>query len=79
MFLMFWRGCVFHCLESALDVQFGKDKAETLPVRTGLPSSVPLKKPLATLRLLGPVPLKPPRPPVVDLSCFQLPTFNGLQ
>lgn len=79
MFLMFWHGCVFPCLETAMDVPFGKDKAGTLFDRTGLPSSVPLKKPLAILRLLGPVPPKPPRPPIVDLSCFHYHTFNGLQ
>lgn len=79
MILMLWHCCVFHCLESALDKQLGKDKAEILPVRTALPSSVPLKKPLATPRSLGPMPPKPPRPPLVDLSCFLLHTLNGLE
>lgn len=79
MFLMLWHRSVFHCLESALDKQFGKVRAEILPVRTGLPSFVPLKKLLPTLRSLGPVPPKPPRPPLVDLSCFHLHTINGLE
>ncbi|TWW72887.1 hypothetical protein D4764_15G0002810, partial [Takifugu flavidus] len=63
--------------KSALDKPFGKEKAEILPVRMGLPSSGPLKKPLPPLRSLGPVPPKPPRPPVVDLSYFHLHTCNG--
>lgn len=67
------------CLESALGAQFGKDKAETVPVRTAPPSSVPLKTPLAALRVLGPVPPKPPRPPLVDLGCFHLHTGVGKQ
>lgn len=62
-----------------MDKPFGKEKAEIPPVRMGLPSSGPLKKPLPPLRSLGPVPPKPPRPPVVDLGYFHLHTCNGLE
>ncbi|XP_029309502.1 uncharacterized protein LOC115022598 isoform X2 [Cottoperca gobio] len=57
--------------KSAMNKQFGRDKA--LPsVRTGEPHpcSAPRKKPLPDLRSLGPLPSKPPRPPLVDLSCY---------
>ncbi|XP_034411841.1 uncharacterized protein si:ch211-188c16.1 isoform X2 [Cyclopterus lumpus] len=62
---------------SVLDKQFGWDKS--LPSdRTGEPhsSSAPRKRPLPDLRLLGPLPPKPHRPPSVDLSCYLRPTVN---
>ncbi|KAI3375215.1 hypothetical protein L3Q82_021721, partial [Scortum barcoo] len=64
--------------KSALDKQFGRDKAEPPSVRTGEPHppSAPPKKPLPDLRSLGPLPPKPPRPPSVDLSCYQPRTVN---
>uniref|UniRef100_A0A8C2XFM5 Si:ch211-188c16.1 n=1 Tax=Cyclopterus lumpus TaxID=8103 RepID=A0A8C2XFM5_CYCLU len=58
---------------------FGWDKS--LPSdRTGEPhsSSAPRKRPLPDLRLLGPLPPKPHRPPSVDLSCYLRPTVNGM-
>ncbi|XP_078790908.1 uncharacterized protein si:ch211-188c16.1 isoform X9 [Oryzias latipes] len=39
------------------------------------PSS-PLRKSLPDLRTLGPLPAKPPRPPLVDLSRYQAPIVN---
>lgn len=67
-------------LESVLDKQFSRDKAELPSVRTGEPHppSAPPKKPLPDLRSLGPLPPKPPRPPLVDLSCYHPPTVNGM-
>ncbi|XP_056277305.1 uncharacterized protein si:ch211-188c16.1 [Pseudoliparis swirei] len=63
---------------SVLDKQFSWDKS--LPsVRTREPhsSSAPRKRrPLPDLRLLGPLPSKPHRPPSVDLSCYLSPTVN---
>lgn len=72
--------CISLWLESALNKQFGKDKAELHSVRTEQPHppSAPPKKPLPALRSLGPMPAKPPRPPLVDLSCHNLHTVNGL-
>lgn len=62
----------------ALDKQFGRDKAELPAVKTDEPHppSAPPKKPLPDLRSLGPLPPKPTRPPLVDLSCYHLPTVN---
>ncbi|XP_044076847.1 uncharacterized protein si:ch211-188c16.1 isoform X3 [Siniperca chuatsi] len=64
--------------KSALNKQLGRDKAELPSVRTGEPHSpsTPPKKPLPDLRSLGPLPPKPLRPPLVDLSCYHLPTVN---
>ncbi|TMS10076.1 hypothetical protein E3U43_002735 [Larimichthys crocea] len=61
-----------------LDKQFGRDKAELPAVKTDEPHppSAPPKKPLPDLRSLGPLPPKPTRPPLVDLSCYHLPTVN---
>ncbi|XP_040911936.1 FYN-binding protein 1 [Toxotes jaculatrix] len=64
--------------KSPLAKQFGRDQAELVSVRTcePPPPSAPSKKPLPDLRSLGPVPAKPPRPPLVDLSCHHLPTVH---
>lgn len=72
--------CISLWLESALDKQFGKDKVELHSVGTEQPHppSAPSKKPLPALRSLGPMPAKPPRPPLVDLSCHNLPAVHGL-
>ncbi|XP_058503452.1 uncharacterized protein si:ch211-188c16.1 isoform X1 [Solea solea] len=66
--------------KSALAKHFGRDQAERPSVRTFEPhsQSVPPKKPLPDLRLLEPLPAKPPRPPLVDLSRFHLPTVHEL-
>ncbi|KAK5622467.1 hypothetical protein CRENBAI_003129 [Crenichthys baileyi] len=55
-----------------LDTQLTMEKTEKLPVRTVEPHSprVPLKKLLPELWTLGAVPVKPPRPPTVDLSSY---------
>lgn len=77
--LMHFLFGVFQWLGSVLDKQFSWDKS--LPsVRTREPhsSSAPRKRrPLPDLRLLGPLPSKPHRPPSVDLSCYLSPTVNG--
>ncbi|XP_047223649.1 uncharacterized protein si:ch211-188c16.1 isoform X3 [Girardinichthys multiradiatus] len=54
------------------DTQLIMEKAEKLPARTVEPHSpwVPLKKLLPELWTLGAVPIKPPRPPTVDLSSY---------
>lgn len=67
--------------ESALDKQLGREKSENLPVKTveHHPPCVPLKKPLPDLRTLGPVPAKPLRPPLVDLSYYHAPLFTGMR
>lgn len=77
-FLM--HSCISQWLEFALDKQFGRDKAELPAVKTDEPHppSAPPKKPLPDLRSLGPLPPKPTRPPLVDLSCYHLPTVNGM-
>ncbi|XP_044224890.1 FYN-binding protein 1 isoform X2 [Thunnus albacares] len=64
--------------KSALDKQFGREKVERPPVKAGepLPHSAPPKKPLPDLKSLGAVPVKPPRPPLVDLSRYHSPTVN---
>ncbi|XP_042082107.1 uncharacterized protein si:ch211-188c16.1 isoform X5 [Haplochromis burtoni] len=64
--------------KSALDKQLGREKSENLPVKTVElhPPCVPLKKPLPDLRILGPVPAKPLRPPLVDLSYYHAPLFT---
>ncbi|XP_035762011.1 uncharacterized protein si:ch211-188c16.1 isoform X4 [Neolamprologus brichardi] len=64
--------------KSALDKQLGREKSENLPVKTVElhPPCVPLKKPLPDLRTLGPVPAKPLRPPLVDLSYYHAPLFT---
>nr|XP_046265410.1 uncharacterized protein si:ch211-188c16.1 isoform X2 [Scatophagus argus] len=66
--------------KSVLDKQFGKDKTQLPSVRTGEahPPCAPPKKPLPDLRLLGPLPPKPSRPPLVDLSCYHLSTVNAI-
>lgn len=67
-------------LESALDKKFCKDKVELNSVKTAetFQPSGPPKKPLPDLGLKGQVPLKPPRPPIVDLSCCPLTTAPGM-
>ncbi|XP_042283799.1 FYN-binding protein 1 isoform X2 [Thunnus maccoyii] len=64
--------------KSALDKQFGREKVDRPPVKAGepLPHSAPPKKPLPDLKSLGAVPVKPPRPPLVDLSRYHSPTVN---
>ncbi|XP_032387593.1 uncharacterized protein si:ch211-188c16.1 isoform X2 [Etheostoma spectabile] len=65
--------------KSALDKPFGRDNA--LPsVRTGksLPPCAPQKKPLPDLRSLGPLPPKPHRPPLVDLTWYNRHTVNEM-
>ncbi|XP_031587972.1 uncharacterized protein si:ch211-188c16.1 isoform X6 [Oreochromis aureus] len=64
--------------KSGLDKQLGREKSGNLPVKTVElhPPCVPLKKPLPDLRTLGPVPAKPPRPPLVDLSYYHAPLFT---
>ncbi|KAL3988146.1 NAD(P)H dehydrogenase (quinone) [Sarotherodon galilaeus] len=64
--------------KSGLDKQLGREKSGNLPVKTvePYPPCVPLKKPLPDLRTLGPVPAKPPRPPLVDLSYYHAPLFT---
>ncbi|XP_025756412.1 uncharacterized protein si:ch211-188c16.1 isoform X8 [Oreochromis niloticus] len=64
--------------KSGLDKQLGREKSGNLPVKTVElhPPHVPLKKPLPDLRTLGPVPAKPPRPPLVDLSYYHAPLFT---
>ncbi|XP_059199802.1 FYN-binding protein 1 isoform X2 [Centropristis striata] len=67
----------FSARRTALDKQFGRDKAVP-SVRTSEPPppSAPQKKPLPELRFLGPLPPKPLRPPMVDLSCYHRPSVN---
>ncbi|KAK6310884.1 hypothetical protein J4Q44_G00189390 [Coregonus suidteri] len=56
-------------LETASEKPFGRDRAGLLLVRPdGLPR--PLRKPLPDRGSLGPLPMKPPRPPWVDLRCY---------
>uniref|UniRef100_A0A3B4TRV1 Si:ch211-188c16.1 n=1 Tax=Seriola dumerili TaxID=41447 RepID=A0A3B4TRV1_SERDU len=64
--------------KSALTKQFGRGQAELPSVRTGEPHPAPAppKKPLPDLRSLGPLPAKPPRPPLLDLSRYHLPTVH---
>ncbi|XP_023277630.1 uncharacterized protein LOC111666519 isoform X1 [Seriola lalandi dorsalis] len=64
--------------KSALTKQFGRGQAELPSVRTGEPHPAPAppKKPLPDLRSLGPLPAKPPRPPLVDLSRYHLTTVH---
>ncbi|KAK2822054.1 hypothetical protein Q5P01_022119 [Channa striata] len=56
--------------KSPLEKQFGRDKIQHFSVRVGEPP----KKPLPDLMLVGPLPAKPPRPPLVDLTHYQ--TFH---
>ncbi|XP_029929406.1 FYN-binding protein 1 isoform X2 [Myripristis murdjan] len=58
---------------STLDKQFCKDRVELPSVRCDEPlrPSTPPKKPLPDLSAIGPSPVKPPRPPRVDLSCHR--------
>uniref|UniRef100_A0A665V097 Si:ch211-188c16.1 n=1 Tax=Echeneis naucrates TaxID=173247 RepID=A0A665V097_ECHNA len=72
------KGLLLPFKSSALAKQFGKE-VELPSVRTGepRPPSAPSKKPLPDLRSLGPLPAKPPRPPLVDIRCYQLPTVDG--
>ncbi|XP_030608418.1 uncharacterized protein LOC115796247 isoform X2 [Archocentrus centrarchus] len=66
--------------KSPLEKQLSRDNSENLLVKTVElhPPRVPLKKPLPDLRTLGPVPAKPPRPPLVDLNCYSVPLFAVL-
>ncbi|XP_055084264.1 uncharacterized protein si:ch211-188c16.1 [Periophthalmus magnuspinnatus] len=57
--------------KSPLEMHFGKDKANRPFARIGDPRPPsPLKKPLPEPWVLGPMPTKPSRPPVVDLSSY---------
>ncbi|XP_067329913.1 FYN-binding protein 2 isoform X2 [Channa argus] len=60
--------------KSPLEKQFGRDKKQHFSVRIGEPHTafVPPKKPLPDLMLLGPLPAKPPRPPLVDLTHYHI-------
>ncbi|XP_049453220.1 uncharacterized protein si:ch211-188c16.1 isoform X3 [Epinephelus fuscoguttatus] len=60
--------------KSPLDKHFDRGKA--LPSVEPHPTSAPPKKPLPDVRSLGLLPPKPPRPPLVDLSCYHQPTDN---
>ncbi|XP_008295738.1 uncharacterized protein LOC103368929 [Stegastes partitus] len=62
----------------ALGKQLLRDETEHPLVKTVEPHPpfVPLKKHLADLRTLGPLPAKPPRPPLVDLSPYHAPTVS---
>ncbi|XP_062284598.1 uncharacterized protein si:ch211-188c16.1 isoform X2 [Scomber scombrus] len=64
--------------KTALDKQLFREKAEHPPVKAGEPHphSAPPNKPLPDLRLLGAVPVKPSRPPLVDISRYHPPTVN---
>nr|XP_057923231.1 uncharacterized protein si:ch211-188c16.1 isoform X2 [Doryrhamphus excisus] len=54
--------------------QCGREKNDPPPATTTLPAhSAPPKKPLPDLRSLAVKPLKPPRPPLLDLSCYRQP------
>lgn len=79
-FLKHFQYCISLWLEPALDKQFGKNKAVLPSVTTKEPHppSAPSKKPLPDLRSLGPLPLKPPRPPLVDISCYHQLPVNGV-
>ncbi|KAM9458568.1 uncharacterized protein ACWYII_010577 isoform 1-T1 [Salvelinus alpinus] len=58
-------------LETASEKQFGRDRAELLLVKSdGLPPPRPARKLLPDRGSLGPLPMKPPRPPWVDLRCY---------
>ncbi|XP_029498861.1 uncharacterized protein si:ch211-188c16.1 isoform X1 [Oncorhynchus nerka] len=58
-------------LETASEKQFGRDRAELLLVKSdGLPPPHPARKLLPDRGSLGPLPMKPPRPPRVDLRCY---------
>ncbi|XP_047445063.1 uncharacterized protein si:ch211-188c16.1 isoform X3 [Mugil cephalus] len=63
-----------------MNKQLIRDKAEHLSVKTveSHPPHVPLKKPLPDLRTLGPLPAKPARPPLVDLSHYHAPVLSEL-
>uniref|UniRef100_A0A8C6KWY1 Uncharacterized protein n=1 Tax=Nothobranchius furzeri TaxID=105023 RepID=A0A8C6KWY1_NOTFU len=65
--------------KSAFDKQLVRDKADGPSVKSAgrNPSCVPLKKPLLDLQKLGPAPAKPPRPPVVDLTCYHTLTVKN--
>ncbi|XP_070397869.1 uncharacterized protein si:ch211-188c16.1 isoform X1 [Nothobranchius furzeri] len=65
--------------KSAFDKQLVRDKADGPSVKSAgrNPSCVPLKKPLLDLQKLGPAPAKPPRPPVVDLTCYHTLTVKS--
>ncbi|XP_054625526.1 uncharacterized protein si:ch211-188c16.1 [Dunckerocampus dactyliophorus] len=57
--------------------QCGREKADPPPATAALPSrSAPPKKPLPDLRSLAVKPLKPPRPPLLDLSRYRQPLVN---
>ncbi|KAM7401134.1 hypothetical protein PAMA_005361 [Pampus argenteus] len=64
--------------KSPLDKQLVREKAERPSVKGGelYPHSAPSKKPLPDLRSLGAVPVKPPRPPLVDLTRYYPPAVN---
>lgn len=58
-------------IKSPLDKHFGRDRASRPFARIGEPHPPsPPKKPLPDDRALGPLPIKPPRPPVVDLTYY---------
>ncbi|XP_075340038.1 uncharacterized protein LOC142399318 [Odontesthes bonariensis] len=58
--------------KTPFDKQLVRNKAEPSSLKTSEPHPpcVPLKMPLPDLRTQGPLPAKPPRPPMVDLSRF---------
>ncbi|XP_060900268.1 FYN-binding protein 1 isoform X6 [Labrus mixtus] len=64
--------------KSPLSKRFGRNKAKLPSVSTAEPHqfSAPHKKPLPDLRSLGSHLPKPPRPPLVDLSTYILPTLT---
>lgn len=63
-----------------MDKPLFREKFEHPSVKAGEPHphSAPPKKPIPDPRLLGAVPVKPSRPPLVDLSRYHPPTVNGM-
>ncbi|XP_037837842.1 FYN-binding protein 1 isoform X3 [Kryptolebias marmoratus] len=63
----------------AFDFQLVREKVEQLSARTAElnPPNSPLKKPLPELGMLGPMPAKPSRPPVVDITAYLSLTVKG--
>lgn len=65
----------FTALELVFEKRYLRENAEGSSAKSE-PSS-PLRKSLPDLRTLGPLPAKPPRPPLVDLSRYQAPIVNS--
>lgn len=61
-----------------MNKNFGKGKAELRSDTSGHPHPAPPKKPLPEITSVRPIPPKPLRPPLVDLSCYRLSSVNGL-